>query len=176
MRKKVDLNEVSGTILKMLPRGILLNTQAEKFDSMVIGWGNLGTTWGRPTFAVYVRESRYTKKALDETGEFTISVPLGDIDPTINRVCGSLSGYEIDKEKEAGLTLCEPEVIRTPGMLEYPLTLECKVVYREDQKEDLIDPEFMKYYPVEPAGRVQGRRDLHTLYIGEIVSVYQNEK
>ena len=89
MKEKIELRDWAGHITAMLPRGILLNTNGEKFNSMVIGWGALGTVWGRPAFTVYVRQSRYTKAQLDSTGEFTISVPLEKPDPEIPRVCGT---------------------------------------------------------------------------------------
>ncbi len=46
MKEKIEIADYAQTITKALPKGILLNTQGEKFNSMVIGWGNLGTTWG----------------------------------------------------------------------------------------------------------------------------------
>jgi flavin reductase (DIM6/NTAB) family NADH-FMN oxidoreductase RutF len=93
---------------------------------MVIGWGSFGTVWGRPAFTVYVREHRYTKLQLDETGEFSISIPMDKPIAAITKVCGTQSGREIDKETAAHLTLEEPEVIHVPGIKEYALTLECK--------------------------------------------------
>ena len=42
---------------------------------------------------------------VDRTGEFTVSIPLGKPDAAINRICGWQSGFNIDKVKEAGLTL-----------------------------------------------------------------------
>ena len=44
--------------------------------------------------------------------------------PSIVKICGWQSGYDIDKEPAAHLTLEEPEVIHVPGIKEYPLTLE----------------------------------------------------
>ena len=132
MKEKINVSDYAQHIQEALPRGILLNTMGDKFNAMVIGWGHLGVIWGRRTFVVYVREGRYTKPQLDKTGEFTVSIPLEGPDGVINRVCGSLSGRDVDKVKEAGLTLAEPSVIRTPGILEYPITLECRVLYSQE--------------------------------------------
>ena len=77
MKERIRLTDYANRITEALPRGILLNTDGDKFNSMVIGWGHLGTLWGRPTFHVYVRQGRYTKGQLDRTGEFTVRVPLG---------------------------------------------------------------------------------------------------
>ena len=34
----------------------------EKSNAMTIGWGGIGTLWGRPSLTVYVAEKRYTKE------------------------------------------------------------------------------------------------------------------
>ena len=174
MKKKIKISDYAGKITEALPKGILLNTNGDKFNSMVIGWGALGTVWSRPAFTVYVREHRYTKAQLDKTGEFTISIPLEKVIPEIQRVCGSMSGYNIDKVAEANLTLEEPAVINTPGVKEYPLTLECKILY--DQEQDLAAiPEDIRIrnYPQDVDGtNPMANRDAHTAYIGQIVDAY----
>ena len=68
MKEKIEIADYAQTITKALPKGILLNTQGEKFNSMVIGWGNLGTTWGVPTFVVYVRETVIPSRSLTGQG------------------------------------------------------------------------------------------------------------
>ncbi len=174
MKEKINVADYANLITKMLPKGILLNTNGDKFNSMVIGWGHLGTLWGKPTFHVYVRQGRYTKPQLDKTGEFTISVPLEKIDPAINRILGGQSGYNIDKVKEAGLELEEAEVIGTPGIRQYPLTIECRVLYAQDQDLAKIPADIReRTYPQDvPGTEPLANRDFHTMYVGEIVDAY----
>ena len=174
MKEKINVTDYANLITKMLPKGILLNTSGDKFNSMVIGWGHLGTLWGKPTFHVYVRQGRYTKPQLDKTGEFTISVPLEKIDPAINRILGGQSGYNIDKVKEAGLELEEAEVIGTPGIRQYPLTIECRVLYAQDQDLAKIPADIReRTYPQDvPGTEPLANRDFHTMYVGEIVDAY----
>lgn len=176
MKEKIKVTDYANQITKALPRGILLNTNNEKFNSMVIGWGGLGTTWGKPTFTVLVREHRYTKAQLDATGEFTISVPLEKPVPQIAKVCGSQSGSNVDKVEAAGMTLVEPEVISTSGIQEYPLTLECRVLYAQPQDLSLLPEDIRaKMYPQDVDGSYpMANRDAHTMYIGEIVAAYIN--
>lgn len=156
-------------ITKALPKGILLNTNGDKFNSMVIGWGHLGVIWGLPTFTVYVRQSRYTKPQLDKTGEFTISVPFGEnaaLSREVMRVFGSQSGRDVNKAEL--VTLERPQVIQTPAIREYPLTLECKVLYRQDQALAQIPQSILtRYY-----SRDTDAGDFHSAYIGQIVSAY----
>lgn len=174
MKEMVNVTQYAQMITEALPRGILLNTKDTKFNSMVIGWGALGTVWGKPAFTVYVREHRYTKAAIDATKEFTISVPLDQPIPSIAKVCGMQSGRDIDKVTEAHLTLESPEKISVPGIREYPLTLECKVLYSQRQELESIPEDIReKMYPQDVDGTYpMANRDVHTAYIGEIVAAY----
>ena len=52
MKEKINVTEYAQMIMEALPKGILLSTKATKFNSMVIGWGALGTVWGKPAFTV----------------------------------------------------------------------------------------------------------------------------
>ncbi len=174
MKKKINVTEYAGLITEAVGKGILLNTNGDKFNSMVIGWGHLGRIWNQPTYVVYVRESRYTKEQLDRTGEFTVSIPLEKGDPTIFKVCGSESGSDVDKVAKAGLQLEEPETNKTPGIRQYPLTLECRVLYSQKQDPAAIPADILEnFYPknCDLPGAVDGM-DVHTAYIGLIVDAY----
>ena len=174
MKEKIDITEYAKVITGALPKGILLNTNGDKFNAMVIGWGHLGILWSRPTFHVYVRQGRYTKGQLDNTQKFTISVPLEKTDPVINRICGSQSGFHIDKVKEAGLLLEDAEVIKTPGIRQYPLTIECKVIYSQNQDLSRIPEEIRRksYTQDVPGTDPMANRDIHTMYVGEIADAF----
>ncbi len=174
MKEKINVKDYVQQITEVLPKGILLNSNGDKFNSMVIGWGAMGIIWGVPAFTVYVREHRYTKAQLDKTGEFTISIPQGATIPEIVRICGFQSGFHVDKVNEAGLTLEEPDVINTPGIKEYPLTLECRILYSQEQDLSRI-PEDIRasMYPQDIDGsNPMANRDAHTMYIGQIVAAY----
>lgn len=164
----MTINEINAIVTEALPHGVLLNTHNDKFNSMVIGWGHAGVIWGLPTFTIYVRQSRYTKPQLDATGVFTISAPKkGDkLSPEVMRVCGSQSGRYVDK---ASLFRLAPgRQIEVPAIEEYPVTLECKVLYRQDQDLNAIPEELRaRYY-----GRGNDVGDFHTAYIGQIVDAY----
>ena len=166
--KQIDVFSYAEQLTRALPEGILLNTNGEKFNSMVIGWGHLGVIWGKPTFTVYVRQSRYTKAQIDRTGEFTLSAPVrGVLPPRIMEICGSRSGRDVDKAEEAGLTVAGPYFNHTPGIVEAPLTLECRAIYRQDQVVRAIPAEIQSRYYAEA-----GAEDFHAAYIGEIIGAY----
>lgn len=174
MKESIRVNDYANHILSAVPRGVLLNTNGDKFNAMVIGWGHLGTLWSRPTFHVYVRQGRYTKARLDRTGEFSVSIPLEGPDAAINRICGGQSGFNIDKVSAAGLLLEDARTLHTPGVRQYPLTLECKILYAQDQALDRIPGDIRaRMYPQDvPGTNPMANRDCHTMYVGEIVDAY----
>lgn len=168
-KRKIDIRDCAGEIIKAMRPGILLTTKVgDKVNSMTIGWGTMGIIWERPVFVAYVRQQRYTREMLDECREFTVNVPVGEYDRKILGICGSKSGRDIDKVETAGLTLVEPEVISTPGIKELPLTLECRVLYRQEQESGLFNSEITRqFYTIETGD--------HICYYGEIVAAYMIE-
>jgi len=171
MKKYIDLWEYAGHILEQVGTAALVTTKAEgQVNTMTIGWGTLGVEWKKPLFTVFVRQSRHTKSLLDKNGEFTINVPMKGADVKhILGVCGSKSGRDTDKIKELGLTLEEPEVISVPGIKELPITLECRVVYKQDQDLNALDEDKrLRYY--KPGTHDDG--DFHTAYYGEVLAAY----
>lgn len=175
MKRQINPFDYAGDICKALPRGILLTTKrGEEVNSMTIGWGTMGVDWSLPMFIVYVRESRYTKQLLEENGEFTINVPMGDIDKNILSICGTKSGRDMNKIQELGLHLEEPMSISVPGIKELPLTLECKVFYKQQQDLSAIPQKILdRFYPVEDDTLHPGSdRDYHICYYGQILKAY----
>ena len=171
MKREVNVWDYAGKILEVMGKGILMTTAAgEEKNTMVIGWGHLGIIWGKPTFCAFVRESRHTKKLVDQNREFTINIPLGAVDKEIIRYCGTKSGRDTDKIADLNLHIENPEVISVPGIRELPLTLECKVIYKQQQYPDcMTDPEPATHYP---ENSTDIHADYHTAYYGQIVSAY----
>ena len=165
MKKTVDAFDYASDIMKAMPKGILLTTASgDEVNTMTIGWGSMTVEWGKPIFIAYVRKSRYTKQMLEKNGEFTVNVPVGSCDSKILGYCGRMSGRDVNKIKELGLTLENSDVVSVPGIKELPLTLECKVIYQQEQPIAPIPAEIKeRYYP---------HGDAHTAYYGEIVNAY----
>ena len=169
-KKTVNVTDFANVILKALPKGVLLTAKAgDKVNSMAIGWGHLGTLWEKPVFIAYVRSSRFTKGMIDESLEFTVNVPLEKADPKVIALCGTKSGRDMDKIAAAGLTTVPAEVVSAPAIKEFPLTLECRVIYREEQvRADMPSAIVDAMYTADPA--------LHTAFYGEIVAAYVIEE
>lgn len=171
MKKAINPFDYAEQILKAVKTGVLLTTRAGgQTNTMAISWGTLGIQWNTPIFTVFVRGCRHTGPMLDESMEFTVNIPLEPVDKNIIRVCGTLSGRDTDKFALLGLTPEEPEVISTPGIRQLPLTLECKVIYKQQQYPDcMTGPEPPTHYP-EHSENIHN--DYHTAYYGEIVAAY----
>lgn len=169
MKQEIDIFDYSGQVIKTVGTGALLMTKnGDKVNAMSIGWGAIGIEWNKPVFVVYVRESRCTKEMLDANPNFTISVPMGGDVKKIISVCGTKSGYDMDKVTELGLTLEEASVNGVPGVKELPLTIECKVIFKQQQKPDTMVSELLEDHY---SGKLEG--NFHTAYYGEIVAAYK---
>jgi len=56
-----------------------------------------------------------------------------------------------------------------PGIKEFPITLECRVVYKQDQDLCLLDGDKrLRYYAPE----TPNDGDFHTAYYGEVLAAY----
>lgn len=171
-KREIDVLECAGDIVRGVQKGVLITGAADgRANPMTISWGSLGVDWGRPMFTTFVRESRFTKTLLDASGEFTVNIPVGERDERVRNilgVCGSKSGRDIDKVAELGLTLAEPSAVSAPGIAELPLTLECRVVYRQEQDLSALDEADVERWYADG--------DVHTAYVGEIVAAYLIEE
>lgn len=171
MKRPIHPFDYANEILHAVRKGVLVTTKAAgKVNTMSISWGTMGIQWGLPIFTVFVRGCRHTSTMLDENPEFTVNIPLGAVDKEIIRYCGTMSGRDVDKFKELGLTQVAPETVSVPGIKELPLTLECKVIYKQQQYPDcMTDPEPHTHYP-EKSQDIHA--DYHTAYYGQIVNAY----
>ncbi len=170
MKKDINVWDYAGHIMECIGKGILLTTQADgKPNTMTIGWGTIGVQWGKPIFIAFVRESRYTKQLLEKNGEFTVNVPLETADKNILGICGTKSGRDMDKFAQLGLETEAGKTVNVPAIKQLPLTLECKVIYKQDQNPAAIDPACdARYY----AKGTANENDYHTAYYGEITAAY----
>lgn len=166
VKRKIDIWEHAGDIIRAMQPGILLTTKVGyKVNSMAIGWGTIGIQWEKPVFIAFVRTCRFTHEMLEGNGEFTVNVPVGEFPRKALGLLGSKSGRDMDKIAAAGVTLVEPNVISVPGIKEFPLTLECRVLYHQLQHDNELNDELtQRFYTRETAN--------HTAFYAEIVDAY----
>ncbi len=175
--KQINVIEYLPKIMEELKKGILINTKnGDKTNSMTIAWGQVGIEWGKMFFTTYIRHGRFTHEQIEATKEFTVSVPLQRTPEVAKAIgyIGSRSGRDIDKLSDMNLTLLEGKEVKSPAIKELPLTLECKVIYNQEQNIDNIPQEIKEScYPQDvPSDNPMANKDYHTVYYGEIVNAY----
>jgi len=135
---------------------------AGQYNCMTVGWGSLGTMWGRPFAQIVVRPHRYTYGFLERYGTFTLCAFSERYRKALN-LLGSKSGRDGDKIAEAGLTPIASTQVAAPGFAEAGLILECRKIYWADlDPTHFLDPSIEKNYP---------QHDYHRIYFGEILVV-----
>lgn len=139
----------------------------EKSNAMTIGWGGIGTLWGRTALTVYVAEKRYTKEFMDKAEYFTVMV--FDVEHSkVLRYMGTKSGRDEDKAAALGLHTAYT-ANGTPYYTEAEMVIECKIMYAAP-----FEPQYFKsdvperMYAHFPAG-------IHSMYIGEVVNAWKND-
>ena len=137
----------------------------EKSNAMTIGWGGIGTLWGRTALTVYVAEKRYTKEFMDRSEYFTV-MAFDVAHSNVLTYMGRQSGRDGDKAKALGLHTAYTEN-GTPYYTEAEIVIECRIMYAAP-----FDPQYFKsdapknIYRNFPAG-------VHTMYIGEVVNAWK---
>lgn len=131
---------------------------------MTIAWGTLGELWSRPVVIVYVSTSRYTYEFMEKNDYFTVTHYPASMREKLQYL-GTASGRNEDKVKGAGLTV-EYTDLGNPIFAEADLAIECKKIYAEQFKADLMPLEQRQWYDETGNG-------IHVAYIGEIVHVWK---
>ncbi|MCT8976945.1 flavin reductase family protein [Clostridium sp. CX1] len=147
-------------------KGAFLTTKVgDEVNTMTISWGSIGFIWGKPMFTALVRKSRHTYNLLEKAGEFTVSIPLDDSMKKELALCGTKSGRDMNKIKEANLKLEEGRSLSTPVIKGSKVHFECKVVYKQPMTPNLLDEAV--------DNNSYGTKDYHTIYFGEIIDCYE---
>ena len=179
VKKEIDVLDYFNEIIKGIKTGVLLTTKHNnKVNTMTISWGQLGIEWNKLIFTAYVRTGRHTHKMLADSGVFTINIGLHQKVGKILSFCGSNSGKSVDKVSALGLTVVKGNNIDVVGFKELPLTLECKVIYKQLQDEKSISKSMKsRFYPHDvPSDNCGSNKDYHTMFYGEIVGAYLIEE
>ena len=154
------------TLEQLSGKGVFLTVKnGDEVNTMTIGWGSLSQYWGMEVFIAPVRASRHTFKMLQNTDEFTVSVPLNNEKDDALKLAGSISGKDGNKIEKCGLTLKAAKEIETPVIDGCSIYYECKILSYMDLKNDELDSAVSeKWYQ---------NKDLHRLYFAKIVRAYK---
>ena len=94
-------------------------------DIIALGW-KMTTSHKPPMVAISVAPPRYSHDLIHAGGEFVLSVPGEDMAEAV-MFCGTTSGRDTDKFKEAGLTALPATQVKPPLIGEALVNFECVV-------------------------------------------------
>lgn len=165
MLKEIDVSKLTLNPFETIGKDWCLISAGNEngFNTMTASWGGLGVLWNKNVATCYIRPQRYTKEFVDKNEYFTLTFFPDGYRKALS-LCGSVSGREHDKPKEAGITPMFTD--GTVSFEEASLILVCRKLFAQEMSEEAFtDPEvFNKNYPMN---------DLHTIYVGEIVKAYK---
>ena len=136
-----------------------------KANTMTITWGSVGFMWRKPMFMALVRESRYSSEFLGLDKTYTVSIPYNGTMKKALGICGTKSGRDVDKEKEANIKFVPSKIVDTPIIEGCDKYYECKIVFKQEMDLSNIDADIKaSCYPENETK--------HVLYFGEILTQY----
>ena len=159
--KAVDPRTLADNVFKLIADDWMLITAGDpaSFNTMTASWGACGELWNKKICICFVRPTRYTYTFLERSDVYTLSF-FPERFRTALELCGRVSGRDVDKVDEAGLTAV-PSPAGGVYFAEARLVFECRKIYCDDlDPSRFMVPEIEAEYP---------ERDYHRFYIGEIV-------
>ena len=120
----------------------------EKPNIITIAWVGVICS-DPPMLSISVRPSRYSYGIIKESGEFIVNIPTLEQCKETD-YCGIVSGRDVDKFEDTGLTPEPSTALNAPSIKECPVSLECEL-------KDIIE------------------LGAHDLFLGEVVAVTADE-
>lgn len=166
MLKRISAKDIPGNVINMISREWMLITAGNKsaYNMMTASWGFMGEIWGEDSVSVFIRPERYTMEFINKSDYFSLSF-YGN-NKAIHKVCGSLSGRDVNKTEMTGLTpeFCE----KAPFFCEARLVLICKKQY--------VAPLERKYFTDKEPLAKWYNEGLHYNIIGKIEKVLMKDE
>jgi len=103
-----------------------------------------------PMLGLGIRPHRYSYRLIEDSREFVVNIPTENILRETD-FCGEVSGKDVDKFRETGLTPEPAEKVKPPLIKECPVNIECVVRSKV------------------PLG-------VHHLFLGEVVQVHVDQE
>ncbi len=166
--RQLDYIDVIAPATKALASGkAFLTVKGDPDNTMTIAWGSIGYYWNKPIFTVVVRPQRHTFNLINAAGEFTVSLKTDNSLKEALAFCGTKSGRDFDKFDGHGITKLAAQRTETPVVAECDIFFECKTLLSQPMTPDNMSDEIRF--------GVYNKNDFHTLYFGEILSVYTKD-
>ncbi len=165
MFKEITAKDIKGNLIDTISNEWMLISAGDKdgYNMMTASWGFMGEMWGEDTAIAMIRPQRYTMEFVDKSEYFALSF-YGDR-KDIHKVCGSMSGRDVDKTALTGLTPVFAD--NTVYFGEARLVLICKKQYVDEFKEE----NFTDSAPSD----CYALKDYHKMIFGKIEKVLVKE-
>ena len=132
----------------------------DKFNSMTISWGSMGTLWHKNIVTIYVRPDRYTFDFLKNNDTFTISFYDEKYRDELT-MFGRCSGRDNNKVKKSGF--CPIFLENSITYKEASETIFLKKIYMEQMNKDLFNDDILACY--------KDNAPAHYMIIGEVIEL-----
>lgn len=165
MFKEISAREIKENIVDLISNEWMLISAGDEnsHNMMTASWGFLGEMWGADTAVAVIRPQRYTMQFVNNCDYYALSF-YGD-NKDIHKICGKLSGREVNKTEMTGLTPVFAD--NTVYFEEAHLVIICKKQYVQEMKEECFtDKAPLKWY---------GEKDYHKMIFGKIEKVLVKE-
>lgn len=108
-----------------IPSVLVTSGNMEKSNILTVAWTGIINS-EPPLLYVSIRQTRYSYNLIKENMEFVVNLPDEKLVWETD-LCGTKSGKEVDKFKEAKLTKEVSKIVKAPSIKECPINIECKV-------------------------------------------------
>ena len=164
--ENITIDNLNENVINLIGKDWCLITAgtADSFNTMTASWGSMGFLWGKPVVTIFVRPQRHTYGFIETNDTFTLSFFKEEYRKALT-ICGTKSGKDTDKVKEAGITPFAPSQ-DCVSFKEARLVIKCKKLYKSLLSEDnFIDKSII------PTWYKDG--DFHYVYVAEIVDIWK---
>ncbi len=145
--KELEPGNLKENPFKLINDDWMLITAGNKddYNTMTASWGGgLGIMWHKNVASIVVRPTRYTFDFIEKNDYFTLSFFEEEYKDALT-LCGTKSGRDCDKVKEAGLT----PIFDDNGIYfsEAKIVMVCKKLYWQDFTPDNFIADLAEFYP-----------------------------
>ena len=164
--QEITVDNLNENIINLIGKDWCLITagKIDNYNTMTASWGSMGFLWNKPVVTIFIRPQRHTFGFIESNDSFTLSFFTEEYRNALT-LCGTKSGKDIDKAREAGITPFAPTE-NCVAFKEARLVIKCKKLYKSLLKEDnFIDKSII------PAWYKDG--DFHYAYVAEIENIWK---
>ncbi len=168
--KKIAVKDFQANPFDLIGKKWMLVTAEHEgvVNTMTASWGGLGHMWNKDVAYVVLRPQRYTKELVDQEDTFTLSF-YGEEHRKALGYLGTVSGRDEDKIAKSGLTATYVE--GAPTFEEAELTIVCRKLF----VQEYLEKSFISSDAEELVKTWYPEKDFHTLYIAEVLHIFEKE-